>query len=304
MLENTMNIPFLDLIKALPCFQLNSLNNTIEIKRIEEGHSSYCFNVFLNKQRYFVKYVKQEVEVNSEIIASIYTSSAKLSPRVVYSDQHWLVCEYIEGTSLACHKVSINEKITICISLMKQCHKINSELAVVDIIQIITEFCKYSRFTKQQQKILLQVLYEIENIDIKTIHKKQTVLCHGDLNFSNVLVSKKSWLFDFECACSGEIEFDLAMFFAINELTTSQQHFAIKVYCGENLEGLNKKKLNSYLKTAYILNGLWYLNRSRFTNNVELENSEFNIFEQKGLKQLSLFDERFQLPIKLVELMR
>lgn len=304
MLVNTTNKVLIDLIKALQCFQSNVIASTIGVTRIEEGHSSCCFDVTFNKQRFFVKYVKQEIGINSEIIASVHTSSIKLSPRVVYSDKYWLVCEFVEGTSLECYTTDINEKISVCISLMKQCHAIVSELPIFNIFQTITEFCKNVVFSSQQQKVLLQVVHNIEKVDIERINRKQIVLCHGDLNFSNVLISTKSWLLDFECACSGEVEFDLAMFFAINELTALQQKLAIKAYYNENEILLDNNKLKSYLKAAYILNGLWYLNRSRTMNNVERDKAQFEMFEQQGIKQLSLFDEKFQVPTKLAELMR
>lgn len=94
------------------------------------------------------------------------------------------------------------------------------------------------------------------------------------------------------------------MFFAINELTALQQKLAIKAYYNENEILLDNNKLKSYLKAAYILNGLWYLNRSRTMNNVERDKAQFEMFEQQGIKQLSLFDEKFQVPTKLAELMR
>lgn len=304
MLINTTSQSFADLIKALPCFQSNVIANPINIVRIGEGHSSYCFDVLFNNHRFFVKYINQEDDINVEITATQYASKAHLAPHIIYSDKYWLVCEFIEGVSLSCDAIDISEKIKICINLMKQCHTLDSELPAVNIFKTITEFSNKPFYTSAQQKSLLNLVNNIEKKTKETTHNIQTVLCHGDLNFSNVLINTRPWLLDFECACSGEVEFDLAMFLAINELTTLQQELAIKYYDDENEISINRNKLNSYLQVAYVLNGLWYLNRSRSMNSLDFNKTEFETFELHGLKQLALFDEKFKTDTKLVELMR
>ena len=293
------------LIKQLACFTSNNSKQPIQVKRIEQGQSSFCFNVLFNNQHFFVKFLNNNVGVNSEIIATQAVSALFIAPPIVFHDQKWLVTEFVHGTSLHDRKFTLVEKIEQSVTLMKRCHSIPTQqlkLPEFNVHQAVYTLAISDTFTLLQKKAVLNVLKglvqrysevgvvnEIDNQFQPTDNKK--VFCHGDLNFSNVLMSDRAWLIDFECACLSEAEFDLAMFIAINAFTIPQQNNAIYNYVNDNKTSINTIKLNIYLQYAYLLNGLWYLDKARNQQNLDIKADKKLLFTQLGLQQLSLFDD-------------
>ena len=113
---------------------------------------------------------------------------------------------------------------------------------------------------------------------IEQVDDNQLTLCHGDLNFNNLIVDQLSSgrLIDFESACLAEVEFDLAMLVAVNLLTDidlnhlvsqyreSRRNIlltnqSIKCQYQESDDVASTKKVTRYLFFCYLINGLWYL---------------------------------------------
>ncbi|MCW8832272.1 MAG: phosphotransferase [Colwellia sp.] len=238
-------------LRSLSCFE-----HIETIVPISAGLSSQCYQVNADKKTFFAK----QVANSNEALISLLAAEQNISPTVVYHDKHWLITEYIVGESLALSQTPIHEQASIAITLMVQCHLIPpkaTELVPTTVSQALINQAHCSSIQKAELSALAkQLTAQLSN----TEHK---VCCHGDLNFSNILISQKSnpWLLDFECACTAPAEFDLAMFIAINNIADEKIAMIINQY-QRLLPAVNIKMglFNHYLAFAYFINSLWYFN--------------------------------------------
>jgi len=244
-----------------PLSTLNCFNHIEKISPMAGGLSSQCYRVQADNQCFFAK----QIITADEPIFSINAAENNLSPRVIYHDQHWLITDFIEGENLSLSQQTINNKIFIATELMAKCHQLNQQKKPLLPEHIVRELLARQAFSAQQYKSLLKYSQSIiaplkeAKITAPNIGQKD-VFCHGDLNFSNILISKtnKSYLIDYECACIAPAEYDLAMFIAINNIddnriTTSITHYKKHISCD-----IDPVLLNHYLRFCYFINGLWY----------------------------------------------
>ena len=117
---------------------------------------------------------------------------------------------------------------------------------------------------------------------------KGTVMCHGDVNFSNIIIDQhsKPWLIDFECAAIGNVEFDIAMFIAINHLPDNYLEYIFDCYQKHNNVSISHSLVQSYLACCYLINGLWYQGKS---NDIE-SGSNYLMLANKQYKQFDLLN--------------
>lgn len=294
---NTHN-PLTALIKNLPCF-----DDSVVIERIEAGQSSECFKVIASFEdspvkTYFVKYDVNADFFDNELKASNEAAQLGISPTVIYSGKHWLVNEFIEGSTLDNCSSSINEKIDSALDLIKKCDLLTIQVPIFNINNIITHIMISRCFSNEQRNHVQKILHKlpiVENIKLVT--------CHGDVNFSNVITDNHSvWLIDFECACLAEKEFEIAMFFAINLLNTQQQNYALSAY--RKLQpkvGIVAAKVSVYLMYSYLINGLWYMEKAQ---EIKISPSKRSDFYIVALEQLSLFDSMYPSDVSLSAIMR
>ena len=290
--------PLYLMIKKLPCF-----NHSVVIERIEAGQSSDCFKVTTSNEqnkvkKYFVKYEVNADFFENELKVSKEAALINLSPNVIYSDNNWLVNEFIEGITLDHCLLAKKEKIKIALNLINKCDLLTASVPILDVNAIINNIMSTDVFTVKQYKYVQNILNKLPLIEIT-----ERVVCHGDVNFSNVIVDKdNAWLIDFECSCLAEKEFELAMFFAINLLNVNEQFYALNVY-----EAINKKvkidtgKVSSYLLCSTLINGLWYLEKAKGELFSELKT---NLFYTLAFEQLSLFDRLYKSDVALSTIMR
>lgn len=294
-------------IKQLPCFSQWS-SELITIKKITTGQSSLCFDVTLHSngtradgmhksviKRYFVKYDNNVTFFENEQIASKATSTVNLSPKVIYANQHWLVNEFIDAETLDNTDVSVKYKINVALKLMQHCHKLYVPIPTLNISQVITQLIASDSFSNTQKQHFNTLLNNLPIID--ELPNSRSVLCHGDINFSNIMtLDDKAWLIDFECACLAEKEYELAMFIAINQLNKGEQDYTLRCYKEMDVSdnSIDKKKLNTYLLYSYLMNGLWYFNQVNSTKTSEsinfnrLAEEQFTLFDTLLLSDLSL----------------
>ncbi|MBL4940565.1 MAG: phosphotransferase [Colwellia sp.] len=236
---------------TLPCF-----SKVESISVINAGLSQKCYKVYADNKFYFAK----TVSGNAEAKMAVPADTAGFSPSVFYHDQQWLVTDFIDAENLALNISNTKGKINHAIRLMVQCHQLNYQPAKLSAQTITNELINKPHFSALKKTELQQyaelVLAPLNN-------SKNLVCCHGDLNFSNVLIDqqKHTWLVDFECACLAPAEFDLAMFIAVNNISenkisgiiTQYQHhfFAAKI---------DHKLLYAYLTFSYFINSLWFTN--------------------------------------------
>ena len=106
------------------------------------------------------------------------------------------------------------------------------------------------------------------------------------MNLTNILLDneQRPWLIDFECAHIAPGEFDLAMFIAINNLTS--QHITQIVAEYMSLVPSyrpNVDLLNYYILYSFYINGLWYFDN---IDSLDPDNAMYAL----GIEQWSAFD--------------
>jgi|GEM_PF-1390182 len=274
----------------------STIKNTLIIQRIKAGQSSLCFLVEHQSNKYFVKYNNQYSQYsnndivenhafNSEVIASQAASNMGLSPKIIYWNEHWLVSEFIEGKTLDVRELHIYKKIDIALDLLIKCHSIKHDLPPLQPQKIIEDTIKTGYFSDIEQNFTRALFCKFPLSD----PGNNLVFSHGDINFSNIISTKnQAWLVDYECACIAEREFEIAMFLAINTLNSLDILYAISSY--EKLSGykLKQSKLNGYLLYSYLLNGLWYIQKSREKKSSTPLSTELKTF---ALKQFTLLNK-------------
>ena len=287
-------------LKSLPCF-----DKIKGISLLANGLSQTSLKVTTTTQLFFAKKLNQDT-ANTEVscallcarsgtkLASGQESKQHLSPPVIYHNRQWLVTEFINGTALADSDLKNNIKISTALTLMAKLHQLPTAVAMQPINQLNTTLSvkrlltnpapfisKHSYFL---DKVTKSLSASITSLIIAA--KSPSVLCHGDINFTNILLDEKqkSWLIDFECAHLAPVEFDLAMFIAVNNIADFSITGIVNDY--EKLVpsyASNRELLNYYILYSFYINGLWY-----FENINELAADK--VMYALGIKQWSAFD--------------
>ena len=240
-------------LSLLPCF-----NQVESISTITSGLSQHCFKVTADNNVYFAK----TINGNAEIAVTACAGESGLSPNIIYHDQHWLICRFIEADNLTQSALPIVDKVGYAIKLMVQCHQLIVKPPELSPKGIINSLLNNSHYSRLQETTLLALA---DLIIVPINNSKNNVCCHGDLNFSNVLINElinveqRTWLVDYECACTAPIEYDLAMFIAVNGLT-DETSIIIEQYQIYSSVKIDPLLLNAYLLFCYFINALWYFN--------------------------------------------
>ena len=304
-------------LKFLPCFtQINSVD------LLAHGLSQTAIKVTTTSQVFFAKKLNQHT-ANTEIACALLCSNLaskndseqrntkQLSPQVVYHDKHWLVTHFIHGLTLADTNLSNNKKIAIALNLMAHLHsspptlanypipQLNPSLTVNNLLPALPPWLlahsnTLSKIGKSLSNAICSLIADTQRVN---------VVCHGDLNFTNVLQDNDNtaWLIDFECAQLAPPEFDLAMFIAVNNIATQDITHRIAEYSAlMPTSRLNKSLLHYYLLFSLLINGLWYLSTMKPIDITKMENTEAENTEAENkmyglaIEQWSTFD-RFSL---------
>ena len=296
-LENTeQRAELIEQITRLKCF-----DNIDRVSTIEQGDSHHCFKVVDQNKCYFVKYfdhIEHSHQYNqlNKIVADI-----GLAPALIYNDKFWQVHQFIEGSSLNLWPLSLKEKVEHCLTLMVACHqKIDvtklTQVPVLNFFEVIKPLTKH--LTNDQQSLINKIIDMLNN----TLLISPSVLCHGDINFSNIILANKPWLLDFECACIADKEFDLAMMLSVNELlseaTPSVIDSSIDYYNERSSANsiIDKEKVMRYLVFSFIINGLWYFE--------SYNNKKDSRLKHKAFKQFNYFDSVDFITESLTDRMR
>lgn len=240
------------LLKTLTCF-----NHIHAIEPIKHGLSSQCYYVHADSKYFFAK----KITTINEPIVSIHAASKNISPIVFYHDRQWLITEFIKGDNLSLYQNSLDKKILIATKLIAQCHQIKVKIATLTPKNIIQSLMLNQVFSTQQVTELQHYSQSlITSLDLAQKISKNNVCCHGDVNFSNILIShtNKPYLIDYECAYSAPAEYDLAMFIAVNNINENKISMIVQHYNSHISHEINVKVLMYYLQFCYFINGLWY----------------------------------------------
>jgi len=291
-------------IKQLSCFDIVSGgDNFCSVEPIATGLSHSCFKVSLinsttkETSNYFVKSLTGHENTSAnEVISAKLAMAQSIAPKVIFSSTQWLVTDFVNGQILTTVDISTQDKISTAIALIAKFHqaKANNKIHSLSIEQIVKSQISSANLTVNKQVMLKCLCEQILAFD----EGNNKVLCHGDVNFSNILIDKqrKAWLIDFECSFIGCAEFDLAMFIAVNHLPISSlpliiSHYQQTLATSYNTP-LNKQLIHAYLACCYLINGLWYQNNalSPATKKqyLALALQQYKAFDQLQLSSLNL----------------
>ncbi len=292
-----LNVDVITSLKSLPCF-----NEIQAISLLANGLSQTSLKVITASQVFFAKKLHHDTAVtevycaltcSTEDIAQ--NSTQELSPQVIYHDQEWLVTEFIDGMTLTDSAIEDEIKISTSLALMAKLHQLpisggKQSIPSLDTAQSANRLLtKPVRYLAHQRPILDKVTKCLTSSISSLIQASDSpnALCHGDINFTNILVDEgeRSWLIDFECAHIAPVDFDLAMFIAVNNIPTQKLNDLVHNYNKLNPQyRCNKALLNHYILYSFFINGLWY-----FDNKHNDRQSEV-LFHKLALEQWSAFD--------------
>ncbi|ALO33315.1 hypothetical protein CMT41_00280 [Colwellia sp. MT41] len=293
-------IDIINSLQSLPCF-----TEIQAISLLADGLSQTAIKVSTASQVFFAKKLNQDT-ANTEVSCALLTalsgvkeSSGQVkknhfSPEVIYHDEQWLVTEFINGIALADAELKIELKISIALTLMAQLHQLPSSLTK-QAIHPLNIRQSVSRLLTDPSPLLAKQRHFLDNVSkslscsinrLIEASQSPSMLCHGDINFTNILLDdeQRSWLIDFECAHFAPVEFDLAMFIAVNNI--DDHHIAGIVNDYRKLVASyqpNLKLLNYYILYSFYINGLWYFDNS---NNLAAESQ----LHALAIAQWSAFD--------------
>ncbi|MBB6542298.1 phosphotransferase [Thalassotalea piscium] len=276
----------METLQNLVFFKDKHISNVIPIAT---GYSQDTFAVYCDKNDvYFAKYFDSEnthfAAIEKEVLHLTTDNPSTL--KLLYHDVHWLVTPYLKGGNLANKVMAIDKKVTLTIEAMLsfQTTLIDSKLISPLNFSSILSFFTHRINLSASQKVLLKSIL----IDELLIDNASYVLCHGDLNFTNVLITETQrvnpTLIDFECCCYAEIEYDLGMMIAINNLVKSTDLQVtltnIEAYLTTKLISINKQRVTRYLLKSLLINGLWYLDKYNVTMDKQWLYLAFEQFNQ------------------------
>jgi thiamine kinase-like enzyme len=274
-------------MKHLPqqLVQLSCFKHIKQICPVDSGLSMQSYKVQTAQGLYFAKFIDESINSTVESLCSVVAAEQGLAPEVYYYDAQWLVVNFIQGEELTTSSLCLNDKLHIAIDLMYKFHQLSIDLPCLNIEKTIKGLLLPNYYQSAQIALIKQIAQHLT----LTIQVNPSYVCHGDINFTNVLyqnLDKKAYLVDFECACLADIEFDIAMLLAINNPDKAYHDAVIHFYeqrsAADSKVKINKKLVTRYLGFSYLINALWFYNKFKQNNK--------NYFYQQAIKQFTLFD--------------
>ncbi|WP_181901735.1 phosphotransferase [Thalassotalea euphylliae] len=125
-------------------------------------------------------------------------------------------------------------------------------------------------------------------------HSANLVVVHGDLNYTNLLVSQTNkdidaCVIDFESVAMAPVEYDLGMLMAINNVPLSLTSLTVKNYLKSSLKlrKINLEEVTRYAFISSIINWLWFLGQAgdKFNNSC-VENYKAMALKQKNYAKM------------------
>ena len=268
----TLNQSDLNSLQSLPCF-----SDIVEIRLLTDGMSHTCVEVTTAEQIFLAKKLNKDT-ANTEVFTALTCSDKGLSPRVIYHDAEWLVTVFITGTTLAKSGLKNSLQITTALTLMAKLHQLalplnDKSFPLLDTTKSVKRLFTNPASFKEHERLKLINITETLTNDINAqiaICDAPNVICHGDLNLTNILIdtlvtgkTNNPWLIDFECTHIAPVEFDLAMFIAVNNIPQDQLTRTVSSYSALAPNNrVNYKLLTFYILYSYFINGLWYIDNS------------------------------------------
>ena len=285
------------IIKQLQTLSFFNTLTIVNVTPITSGLSQHSFKVKCENNTYYAKYFSDNNERFAQIERDVLTSTSKLALTLplLYSDDQWLITPYIEINDLAHSSISLKNKLAISVELLLRFQTLpisSTAIKPLNITSLIDSFLDTLPINESDKVTFKDVVFSLI-----PEQKLPLVLCHGDLNFTNI-VSKNSafnqaQLIDFECCCYAETEYDIAMMIAGNNLlelmTLESVFYHISDVFINNKVSFNNKKVTRYVFICLIINCLWYLERFLKTKAVKWQQLAIKQFSQADSLKLTNF---------------
>lgn len=249
-------------IAKFSCFQDNPV---VAIERLEAGLSQECYRVQTKKGEFLAKHFKSNQAFKKELTVTKCKSPDSVIPQLNAFKENWLISEYLQGSMLSELGISFEEKLDIVLPLLKKFYLLSANMekqtelfGQIDLVDLVKQMSLAVSNDVDKMLLIDEVLTRFKSQQYSSGY--ESVLCHGDLNFNNIMYhhSIDDWrLFDFESCHLSHIEYDIAMLLAVNEYPITnlgQIH--------NNLLGifpqLSIDLVTRYYVICLLINGLWY----------------------------------------------
>ncbi|WP_286271003.1 phosphotransferase [Thalassotalea hakodatensis] len=257
-------------IKQLSCFA--SLSCDIDF--LDQGLSSNNVKVttFDPQQQvtaqYFVKWFSgAEQAARGEVAIARLAMQYGLAPMVIYSSEEYLVTDFVQGETLQSillkQPSQLSSAVEQTVSLVAQLHQLPASNMVepFDILALLSSLKADCHFNSAHLNDVNHVIAQLPAIE----RSITPVICHGDANFSNVLVddTDRHWLIDFECSIFTDAEFDIAMCIAINQLNDNAVSTMLQTYQQCSGKRLSSQLVNTYIPYCALINALWFIAKAK-----------------------------------------
>ncbi|TRX56813.1 phosphotransferase [Thalassomonas sp. M1454] len=239
-------------------------------QEINTGLSHHCFKVVSKAQTFFVKiYNKPNLSsFDTQISVEKLASAQSIGPKVIsYCPHgHYCVYQYLDGVILDDVSITIEAKHKHLIDLLSACHSLPKSAQALDIsLSVDNLLAKVDLPYAAKNNISDSVSDILKSINVSA---NELVLCHGDINYTNVMVVDNILkLIDWEYCCLAECEYDIAMALTINNIAESNYPEFVALYNDKSKHAqASLKKVVSYAKLCNLLNSLWYVANHKTSN--------------------------------------
>ena len=243
------------------------VNEAIIPINIGINNDTYLINI--NNNKCVLKIVKknkigQTLGFKEQVKLTNYLSSFMITPKLIHSsDKHSiLLFEYKENSYNT--KFSI-KNIKRILNLLKELHKIESDIPHIELKKNAKEYIKYIGGEKNldiEKKKWCKDMYSLASLFDDNFPGNS--LCHNDLVSENIIDDGKIWLIDFEYAIRSDPVIDLAGIVAMNNYDLSKIKDLIEIYYSGK-ETFSLKVFNDIVYLLRLLAYFWTLSYSKQT---------------------------------------
>ena len=137
-------------------------------------------------QTFFIKQFDSELDESMllEKRLSKLTSIKALSPKLVGHIERYLIYEYVDHTILGELTLSLEEKIGVTCKVLTQFQQaIRIELPKLDVKKATLDLLAQCSLHDKTVELIIEYIESL----VLPVSNKLDVICHGDLNFANII---------------------------------------------------------------------------------------------------------------------
>jgi len=227
------------------------------------------FLLTINDKKYILRILSPRNDMASkinEIRAHTYAAQIGLAPPLTYVDEklQFMIMPYIEGHNLSLKDLDNPKVLKKIGGSLAKLHRYKGEFN-----QNKPQIYRTQRhlLRAQEEKVALpsayQGIYEKYHKEGLELNKnpKSLVLCHGDLNPTNIIVSKDGniYFIDWTSATLDNRYTDLGYFSLVNGLNDNQSRVFLNAYFGQDLTDKQWSMFkNSQRRTSFLTATVWF----------------------------------------------